>query len=916
MSVRENGGIPPFAGWEGVTALPGQLGRWLKLVLAIGFVALLLVGLNVLRSIFTDWLWFDNVGFLSVFTKILWTRVWLFLAGAGLFGVLLSVNVIVARRHARGESVLPLPAEFLRWLDRILVVGIIVGSLLASIVIGSTVSGKWELLLRLVSTTPFGPTLDPVFGKDISFFVFTLPVLEMIQGWFLTVFVVLMAATGLVYVVHSSLRGVPFVVTPWIRNHVAVLGSLTFFDLAFRHFLNRYDLLFSETGAVVGATYADVHARLPAQLFLTAVAVAAGVLLLVTLLPALRGPRGNRLIVGAVALWVGSFVLVGNLYPSFVQRFTVNPSELEKEKPYIARNIEFTRAAFGLDRVEPRRYSARTEVSVDDIQANRATINNVRLWDPAPLMDVYNQIQHLRLYYNFKDVDVDRYTVNGDYRQVLIGARELYPQNLPPEAQRWVNQRLQYTHGYGAAASPVTEFTGDGKPVFFVQDVPPKGPIPITRPEIYFGENTGNYVIVNSLQAEFDRPTVEDLPVYVKYAGEGGVKLSSTLRRLAYAWQFADINILISGQITPESRVQYYRDIQDRIRKIAPFLVLDHDPYMVVEEGRMVWIQDAYTVTNRYPYSRPFNNSFNYIRNSVKVTIDAYQGTMEFYVADTEDPIVRVYETIFPGLFKPLEQMSPLLRAHLRYPEDLFTVQAETYLQYHMTDPTVFFNKEDQWSVPQEIFLNKQQRVEPYYVIMKLPGEDRVEFVLILPFTPAQKPNMVAWLAARMDGNDYGKLVLFEFPRGVQLDGPSQVEARIDNDTFISQQFTLWSQAGSKVIRGNLLVIPIGESILYVEPIFLEAQDLALPELKRVILASSKKVVMEPTLEGALAALLGVPSGTVTPPPPSGQPTPGISEAAQRLERIQKALQDLKNGLISLEDAVHALAQLLQEERK
>ncbi len=911
--MRENGGIPPFAGWEGALELPGQAGAWIKLGLVIGSVVILLVGLNVARAIFTDWLWFSNVSFLSVFTTILWTRVWMFLVGAGLFALLITPSVILARRRARGESILPLPAEFLSWLDRLLVVGIIVAALILSIVLGVATSSNWELVLRFAHTTPFG-ILDPVFQNDISFFVFTLPVLEMIQSLFLTAFIVLIVATGLVYIAHYSLRGIPFAVTPWIRGHLATLGSLIFFDLAFSHLLNRYNLLFSESGAVVGATYTDIHARMPAQLFLTAVAVAAGILLLATLLPALRGPRGTRLFIGAVALWVGSFILVGNLYPSFVQRFTVDPSELEQEKIYIARNIEFTRAAFDLDQVEERRYSAQSEVSVEDVQANQATINNVRLWDPLPLMDVYNQIQHLRLYYNFKDVDVDRYVVDGEYRQVLIGARELYPQNLPPEAQRWVNQRLQYTHGYGAAASPVTEFTGDGKPVFFVQDIPPKGPIEITRPEVYYGENTSNYVIVNSLQAEFDRPTEEDLPIYVRYAGDGGVQLSGPLRRISYALQFADINILISSQITGESRVQYNRDIQDRIEKVAPFLMLDRDPYMVVEDGRMVWIQDAYTTTDRYPYSRPFNGSFNYIRNSVKIVVDAYHGTMEFYVIDPEDPIVQVYMGVFPELFKPLEQMSPFLRAHLRYPEDLFSVQADTYLQYHMSDPTVFFNKEDQWSVPQEVFVNKQQAVEPYYVIMKLPDEERVEFVLILPFTPAQKPNMVAWLAARMDDPDYGKLVLFEFPRGVQLDGPSQVEARIDNDTFISQQFTLWSQAGSEVIRGNLLVIPIGESILYVEPIFLQAQDLALPELKRVVLASSKKVVMEPTFDGALAALLGEPAIPVTQPP-SGQPPPTLSDAAQRLERVQQTLQHLKDGITSLEEAVRELAEILQGEQ-
>ncbi len=890
----------------------GTLAKWGLVLVAVVFLA---VGLSFLRSIYTDWLWFNNVGFLSVFTTVLKARIWLFLAGAALFGVLIAVNILLVRRYARGESVLPLPEEAIRWLNRLVMVAIILVALILSVVFGAAASGRWELVLKLANTTSFG-IADPVFGKDVAFFVFTLPVLEMAQGWLQAALIVLLIATGAMYLAFYSLRGVPFVVTPRIRGHLAVLGSLLFFDLAAGHFLRRYELLFSKSGAVVGATYTDLFARMPAQVFLIAVAAACGVLLIATLLPALQGRRGNRLIIGAVGLWIGAVILAGNLYPSAVQRFTVDPSELEREKPYIARNIQFTRAAFGLDSVDERQYTAQQDVSAKDIQSNQATVNNVRLWDPKPLMDVYNQIQHLRLYYNFKDVDVDRYTVNGAYRQVLIGARELYPQNLPVEAQNWVNQRLQYTHGYGAAASPVTEFTGDGKPVFFVQDVPPKGPIAITRPEIYFGENTSNYVIVNSLQAEFDRPTVEDLPVYVKYAGEGGVKLSDPLRRLAYAWQFGDINILISSQITAESRLQYYRSIQDRVRKVAPFLALDKDPYIVVEDGRLLWIQDAYTITDRYPYSRPFNDTFNYIRNSVKVVIDAYNGTMDFYVADPKDPIVRVYESIFPGLFKPLEQMSPFLRTHLRYPEDLFSVQAQTYLQYHMTDPTVFFNKEDQWSVPTEVFINKQQPVVPYYIIMKLPEEANEEFVLILPFTPAQKPNMVAWLAARMDGPQYGKLVLFEFPRGVQVDGPSQIEARIDNNTVISGQFTLWSQAGSKVIRGNLLVIPIGDSILYVEPIFLQAQDLALPELKRVILASSKKVVMQPTLDSAVAALLGAPTVPAAQQPPSGQPPSVLSEAAQRLESIQKTLQNLKDGLTSLEDAVSELAQILQEEQK
>ncbi len=910
--MQGNGDNPTF----GPDMMPRISGAFFKWGLLIILVVLLLVGINVLRGIFTDWLWFDNVSFLHIFTKVLWTRVWLFLAGTAVVAVMSAITVFLVRRHPWGESVLPLPQDMIHQLDQLVVLASALGAVLVSVFFGASAAGRWDLVLRGMNAASFG-TQDPVFQRDISFYVFSLPVLEMIQGWFLMVFIVLLIGTALLYLAHYSLKGVQFVATPWIRSHLAVLGSLIFFDLAAKHFLDRYELLFSPRGAVFGATYADVHAQLPAQMFLAAVAVACGILLLVSLLPALRGARGTRLILGTVALWLGAVILVGNLYPSFVQRFTVQPSELELEKPYIARSIQFTRAAFGLDRVEERLHTVSGGVTSELVAANKPTLSNVRLWDPPPLLDVYNQIQHLRLYYSFLDVDVDRYMIDDQYRQVLIGARELFPQNLPTEAQRWVNQRLQYTHGYGAAASPVTEFTAEGRPIFFVKDVPPdpNALLKITRPEIYFGENTQGYIIVNSRQPEFDRPTEQDTPVYVKYAGQGGVQLSSYIRRLAYAWQFSDVNILISNQVTPESRIQYVRNIQDRVRKVAPFLMLDSDPYMVVENGRMLWIQDGYTTTSRYPYSRPFNGTFNYIRNSVKVVIDPYTGFMDFYISDPNDPMIQTYAGIFPTMFKPLDQMSPFLRQHLRYPEDMFTVQAETYLQYHMTDPTVFFNKEDQWSVPVTAFFGKQQTMEPYYVIMTLPGETEPEFVLILPFTPASKPNMVAWLAARMDGPRYGQLLNFTFPRGVQLDGPAQIEARIDNDTVISQQFTLWSQVGSKVIRGNLLVIPLGDSILYVEPIYLQAQDLALPELKRVILASANKVVMEETLDKSLSALLGT-ATTVGPQPPTQEQPPSTSDMAQKLKAVQEALQKLKDGLASLEQTVSDLAKILAEEQK
>ncbi|MBI4197642.1 MAG: UPF0182 family protein [Chloroflexi bacterium] len=913
--MRQNGGFPPFGepGSAPVLLLPPNAGSLLKWGLVFLLLVLALFLLNFARNVYTDWLWFSNLGFLEVFKTVLWAKVGLFLAGAALFGFLIAVNLWIVRRTSRGESTLPLPTDTLRLLDRLLLASILLGALLISILFGVSAAGKWEIVLRLLNSTPFG-TLDPVFNKDIAFYVFNYPVLRFLQGWLLSTFIALLFVVTVAYLAHAAFRGIPFALYPHMRAHLAVLGALVFFSLAGSHFLDRYELLFQRNGAVVGATYADIHARMLALVLLIAFAVAAGLMLLATLAPALRGPRGTRLIVGAIGLWVAAVILAGQLYPLFIQRFSVEPNELKREEPYIASNIQFTRAAFGLDIIEERPYDYQ-EAALEDINASTETVRNVRLWDPRPLLDTYNQIQHLRLYYQFGDVDVDRYVVDSQYRQVLVGARELIPENLPSDAQNWVNRKLQYTHGYGVAASPVTEFTPEGRPVFFLQDIPPAGKIQITRPEIYFGENTKEYVIVNSLQAEFDHPTQEDLPVYVQYQGPGGVHLSSLLRRLAYAWQFGDINILISDRITPQSRLQYRRAIQQRISTIAPFLTLDRDPYLVVtQEGRLVWIQDAYTTSDRYPYSTPFTSpfsgdTFNYIRNSVKVVTDAYSGEMDFYISDPQDPVVNSYAGIFPALFKPLDQMPQDLRAHLRYPEDMFTIQAETYLQYHMRDATQFFNKEDQWSIPIEVFADRQQRVVPYYVIMRLPEANTSEFVLILPFTPADKPNMVAWLAARMDGEHYGKLLSFKFPRGAQIDGPIQIEARIDNDTLISQQFTLWNQVGSRVIRGNLLVIPLGDSVLYVEPIYLQAANVPLPELKRVILGTSKRVVMEPTLDIALNSLFG--KALPDAKPPGGQPAPGTSNAAQQLEKIRQALKDLQDGVTTLQEAIEKLSELL-----
>jgi uncharacterized membrane protein (UPF0182 family) len=624
-----------------------------------------------------------------------------------------------------------------------------------------------------------------------------------------------------------------------------------------------------------------------------------------------------------VGLWIGAAILLGSIYPAIVQKFVVEPSELGRETPYIERNINFTRLAFGLDKIEERDLPVELAPSEQDLAKNSATMNNIRLWDYRPLKDTYNQIQSIRLYYDFTDIDVDRYRIDGSYRQVLLGAREISPEKLASEAQTWINQRLQFTHGYGVALSPVNEISEEGLPNLWVKDVPPIGKIEIERPEIYYGEKTNNYVIVNTKAEEFDYPK-GDINVYARYAGESGINLDSFIRRLVYAWEFGDINILISGELTPESSLLYRRNIQQRVWHLAPFLMLDRDPYIVIADGKLFWIQDAYTVSGRHPYSQPTPRGINYIRNSVKVVISAYDGSVTFYLVDPEDTLASTYAAIFPALFTPLEEMPPSLRAHLRYPEDLFQIQVGRYQTYHMQDPRVFYNKEDLWTIPTETYADAERPVEPYYVIMMLPGEEQEEFLLMLPFTPTQKDNMITWLAARSDGDKYGKLIAYNFPKDKLVYGPRQIEARIDQDPTISSQLTLWGQKGSQVIRGNLLVIPIEKSVLYVEPIYLQAERGQLPELKRVIVASGNRIVMEPTLAQSLSAIYAglppepPPEGPLPPSPPPEAPA-GLAELAQLAqEHYVKAQEYLKAGdwaswgeeLKKMEEALNRLAEL------
>ena len=586
--------------------------------------------------------------------------------------------------------------------------------------------------------------------------------------------------------------------------------------------------------------------------------------------------------IGASVVWAAVAIIGGSIYPSSVQRYQVEPNELQKELPYIQRNIDATRSAFGLDAIDEKAFPADQEVTADEVANSPQTINNVRLLDVRPLLDTYGQIQTIRPLYQFLDVDVDRYIVDNQTREVMVGARELSSARLPADARSWVNQRLQFTHGYGIVMSPVNEVVQEGLPSLLLRDIPVTGQFKVARPEIYYGEEPDHYVIVNTSDKEFDYP-VENGNTTTTFEGDSGVKLGSVITRALFAWQFKDLNILISGSLNSDSRILFRRNIQQRISTVAPFLTLDHDPYMVLsDDGHLYWMQDAYTTTDQYPYSQPqilraTGLPINYIRNSVKIVVDAYDGSMKFYLVDPTDPIASTYAHIFPDLFTPFDQMPADLKAHIRYPEDLFQAQVEKYLLYHITDPVARYNQEDVWAIPTELFQDNEQPVQPYYVIMRIPGEDQEEFVLIMPLTPVNRQNTIAWVAARSDGANYGKLLSFRFPTNSLVYGPKQVETRIDQDATVAAQFGLWRQSNASIVRGNLLMIPVGNGNLFVEPVYLQSGSSQLPELKRVIVVNGNQIAMEPTLERALAVIFGEAKPTE---PTTADVTPGASPPA------------------------------------
>ncbi|MFO8060256.1 MAG: UPF0182 family protein, partial [Bacillota bacterium] len=682
-----------------------------------------------------------------------------------------------------------------------------------------------------------------------------------------------------------------------------------------------YHLVYSPRGVAFGASYTDIHAQLPVFRVMSILAVLSALVALWYI-----RARDIRWLYAAVGIMLIGSLALGTGYPAIIQRLVVAPNEITRETRFIEYNIANTRAAFGLDRVEEREFPATETLTWDDLEENMETLENVRLWDWRPLLASYRQLHTIRAYYEFPDADVDRYVIDDRYQQVLIAARELDYDRVPG-AETWVNKRLQYTHGHGVVMSPAAQFTEEGLPVMYIRDIPPVSEVDIevTNPAIYFGEMTTEYVIANTERPELHYP-MGATNVYTHYDGRGGVLVEGLGRRSLFALRFSDYNFLLSGSITPESRVMYYRHIGQRVRRLAPFLRYDDDPYVILsrDEGRMFWIQDAYTVTSRYPYSEPYQHQFNYIRNSVKIVVDAYNGDVTFYVFDEEDPLIQTYSAIFPDLFRPREDMPEELQAHVRYPEGLFGPQMDMYRTYHMQDPVVFYNKEDLWEYPEEVFAGQPARMDPYYLLMSLPGSDsqEQEFILMSPFTPSQRDVMISWVAGRSDGDRYGDLLVYKMPKGKTVLGPRQIEARIDQNAQISELFTLWGQAGSRVIRGNLMAIPIDDSILYVEPVYLEAADTALPELRRVIAAYGNRVAMGRDLNETIEILFGV-RPPVTEEPGEGVVIPGteMELIGRAWDLFQRAQDAVRNGqwarygelMSQLEELLERLAEDVQE---
>lgn len=861
--------------------------------------------------LYTDYLWFSSLGFEQIFRTVLMAKLSLFAVAAISSFVFLWLNYYWIKKVTDGSS-----SKLVY-----LAIGIL------SLFLGLQVWDSWELVLRFINRVPFDIS-EPLTGTSVSFFVYYIPFLRFLLG-FLTSLVIYTAIFCLVvYAVKfgtssktklaqtlkdmfqprkGRVKKTNFATGSFVDGlknkayqHLSFLGSLLLVSIAVNIFLSRYELFFTSGSTVFGVGYASANVLFPV---LTALSIIAGVAALAAL--AMAVGYSKKLLVWSGSVFAGVAIL-GFLGNSLVQSYIVEPDEFNKEKPYLKNQIEMTRKGFALDRINEEQFKVSKNLTKQEVDDNEETIDNLRLWDYRPLQRTYSQLQIFRSYYQFNDVDIDRYQMGDKTEQVMLSARELDLDSLPDKSQTWVNRHLVYTHGFGFAMSPVSKVTKEGSPEFYVKDIPPtstKKNIEIPQPRIYYGESTDEYAIVNTETDELDYPAGNQNE-YTNYQGDGGVEINSLLDRVLFAYRFASPQILFSGSITSDSRIQFNRTIQERVRKIAPFLQFDDDPYLVAGDDGLYWMYDAYTTSDRFPYSEyVYQNGkrVNYMRNSVKVAINAYSGDMKFYIADKEDPLIQTYSNMFPSMFEPMSEMSQTLQDHIRYPEDFFTVQTRSYFDYHMTDPRVFYNREDQWQAPQEKLRGRTAEVEPYYVMMKLPGEEKAEYMLVQPFKPKARENMIGWVGARSDKPNYGELKTYLFSKQELVYGPSQIESRIDQDTEISQKMTLWSQQGSSVFRGNLLAIPIEDSMMYFEPIFLQSSGKgSLPQLKRVVIAQGDKLTMSQTVDGALNNLFGL--SETQPEPPRQEPQKSDNqkpspELQQKLDQIRSTYQEARDAL-------------------
>jgi uncharacterized membrane protein (UPF0182 family) len=828
--------------------------------IALGIIALVFVGLIVvpwLASFFTDWLWFKEVGFQTVFATSLVWRIGLFIIGGAFAFAFFYGNVRIARGAGSGFPVLfvnrgdGVNIDVSRLFTKLFFPAAIVLSFVTAV----SLSAWWLTLLKGMNGVPLGAR-DPLFNRDISFYLFRLPLISGVLNTLITLTLLSLVATAVMYWLRSEITLPPRRASakPKAARHLGGLLVLLFVLLAIRTWIvDTSGLLFSTTGPLIGASYTDVHIALPGLYICGIVGVLAAVWVLFGILR-------DKLVwsaVSATVFYLVVSVLARGIVPAAFQKLVVSPNELTRETPYIRKHIEATRNAWGLDKVEGRDLSGEVQLTLANIKANAATVDNVRLWERDLLMQTFKQLQEIRTYYDFVSVDDDRYTIDGRYRQVHLAARELNSESLP--TRTFINSRLTFTHGMGVTMAPVNQVTSEGLPVLFIKDVPPVSTVSVklTRPQIYYGELTNEYVFVGTGQPEFDYPA-GDKNIYTKYTGRGGVPIGSFLRKVLYAFQFGSLKILLSDDIKGSARVLYRRNIMERATTAMPFLDFDNDPYlMITDAGELKWILDAYTTSDAYPYAQRTADGTTYMRNSVKVVIDAYDGTVDAYIAQPNDPVVQTYANIFKGIFKPISAMPADIRRHVRYPADLFRIQTMLHATFHMTEPDAFYHREDQWQIPGTI--NKVTNENPFmrHIIMRLPGEANPEFIFMTPFTPRGKDNLAAWMVARMDGENYGKLSVYRFPKQSLVYGPKQIANRINQDTDISRQLTLWDQKGSEVIRGELLVIPIEESLIYVQPIYLRAEGGSIPELKRIVVAHENRVVMGESLEEGLNALFG-----------------------------------------------------------